>query len=456
MLQQENHNLTTKTLGAFLATHYPLVAVLLGSFLFAAPMGTYTNWDARLEFEAASSILTRGFPYVTGGLLINQPPLGFYTAAPVLAASGLDYISAVGLATVFGLGGVAMVYALGTLLYGRRTGRAASALFGLVPWHVYMSRIFLIDNQYLFLSLLFVVIGVLAIRKNSDKLVLVAGAVFALALLTKLFAVFALIPIALLIYLNRKESSFKLNRKKLLLFLLPVIATQAVWFGVFANQNFLGVYFPTDFSHPELIADPSLLFQPIIFVKSAGWLLFGAVLFSVGLAAAYRRQLKQLLRLDVVCLGTVAVILALDMFLAACLHLTVPYVSAVKYNYFALPFLCLLAASVADKGGLLIQSANSSKKARLAIALAAVGAALVFASMLENLLFLNTWTGFVSFGVDSVTYYGFDVFSAPADFNWVTPLHYLGLIFTVGAFFLPHMVSKLKHSIVMLHRILTN
>jgi len=33
-------------------------------------MGTYTNWDAQTEFEAASSVVTRGFPYVTTGLMM--------------------------------------------------------------------------------------------------------------------------------------------------------------------------------------------------------------------------------------------------------------------------------------------------------------------------------------------------------------------------------------------------
>ena len=138
-------------------------------------MGTYTNWDSQLEYEAASSVLTGGFPMLSTGFMINQPPLGFYTAAPIFQLFGLSYLNGVALATAFGLGSVALVYALGTVLYGRKTGLVASALFGLVPWHVYMSRIFLIDNQCLFWSLLFLVFGVLAVKRNSDRLVLGQG-----------------------------------------------------------------------------------------------------------------------------------------------------------------------------------------------------------------------------------------------------------------------------------------
>ncbi len=160
---------------ALMAAHYPIIGVLLGSLLVAVSTGTYTNWDAKLEFEAAQNVVTRGFPFVTTGLMINQPPLGFYMDAPVFHLLGLSYFNGVGMATAFGLGCVVLVYALGTLMYGKSTGLAAAALFGVIPWHVYLSRIFLIDNQYLFFSLLTLVIGVMAVKRNSDKLILASG-----------------------------------------------------------------------------------------------------------------------------------------------------------------------------------------------------------------------------------------------------------------------------------------
>ena len=143
--------------------------------------------------------------------MINQPPLGFYMDAPVFHAFGLSYANGVGVATAFGLGCVVLIYALGTLLYGKRTGLVAAALFGIVPWHVYMSKIFLIDNQNLFFSLLFLTTAVLAVRKNSQKLLAVAGVFFAVAFMTKLFAVFMLVPLLLMIFLQRKELEFKLT-----------------------------------------------------------------------------------------------------------------------------------------------------------------------------------------------------------------------------------------------------
>ncbi len=433
-----------KNIKSFLVVHYQFVGVLIASFLIAVSMGTYTNWDAQLEYEAVTSILTRGFPYVTTGLMINQPPLGFYTAAVVLVALGEPYLNCVGVATAFGLGCVVLLYVLGTLLYGKKTGLVASALFGLVPWHVYMSKIFLIDNQYLFLGLLFLIMGILAVKHNSEKLVVSAGVFFALAFLTKLYAVLMLIPLVLIVLLNRKESNFKLTARKVALFILPSIILQIIWFGVFANQNFFGVYFSSDFTHPELIANPTLEFLPIILSKSAGMFLFIALFLSLALSIIYRKKLAVFLRSDTASLGTVLIIMGLDMLLVVGFNLTVPYVSAIKYNYTALPFFCLLAASLADKSAVLINSIKRKKKDLLIPVLVGAGLVLLFSSMTENIIFLNGWTGFVAFGVDSVTYYGFNLFSEAVNRNILDALHQSALILIVTSIIIEPLFKGLK------------
>ena len=303
-------------------------------------MGTYTNWDAQTEFEAATSVVIKGFPYVTTGLMIDQAPLAFYMTAPILHLFGLSYVNAVSFVTALGLGSVALVYILGTLLYGKKTGLVAAALFGMVPWQVFMARIYLIDAQYLFLGLLFLILGVLAVKRKSEKLLAVSGLLFALAFLTKLFAVFLLVPLLFVVLLKGKESCFKLTPKKVLIFLIPSFILQAVWFGGFANQQFFGVYVPSDFTHPELITNPALAFLPRIFVESAGWFLPAAAVFSLVLAVSFRRLLAKTLWLDAVCAVTILAVVGVDLGLVFGRHLIVPYVSAFKYNYAALPFLC--------------------------------------------------------------------------------------------------------------------
>jgi 4-amino-4-deoxy-L-arabinose transferase-like glycosyltransferase len=447
-----------KPLKQFIKAHYPLVGVLIGSFLIAASMGTYTNWDAQLEFEAATSTVAQGFPYLSTGLMINQPPLGFYTAAAVFQLIGNSYQNAVALTTLFGVASVALVYALGTLLYSRKTGLVASALFGLIPWHVYMSRIFLIDNQYLFWSLLFLVVSVLAVRRNSDKLIAAAGVFFALALLSKVFAVFALIPMLLIVYFAEKNGTFPRSNRKLLLFALPILISQAVWYGAFAHQNFLGVCFSTDFSHPVYVSDPSLLFLGTVWGKSAGVFLFAAAAFALAFAFVYRSKLKALLRVDLICLLTVAVVAAANMFLVFGLHLTVPYVSVFKYTYMALPFLCLVAASVADKGAALLAD-EDWKNVRahwVRPILVAVGLLLVFATLLESLSFLSGWVDYASFGVDTVTYYPFNLYAQTAYRAVLQPMQYTAMALIVMSLVLPDLMGKIHQALVKFKTVLSD
>ena len=71
---------------------------------------------------------------------------------------------------------------------------------------------------------------------------------------------------------------------------------------------------------------------------------------------------------------------------------------------------------------------------------------LLFASLLESTLFLIKWLGFVSFGVDSVTYYPFNVFSGPME-GYFQVFHYAALVLVVLSLAFPFMLRGLKKSI---------
>jgi hypothetical protein len=280
--------------------------------------------------------------------------------------------------------------------------------------------------------LLALAVGILAVRRNSDKLVLLSGVVFAVALLTKLFAVFILVPLLLFYYFQKKNGSFKLTLKRALLFLVPTIMFQVIWYGGFANQNFMAVYFSSDFTHPVLVDSPSLAFWPVVLIKAAGWFMLAAVVLALALPFAFRRLFSGRLWLDVVCVVTVAAVAAANLMLVFGLHLTVPYISVVKYNYVALPFLCLLAASWADKSCRLISEGKLRSGVGVAkLVFVGVGAGLLLASLVWSVVFLVQWWGFVAFGVDSVTYYGFNTYSAPV--GGFEMLHYIGLAVLLAA-----------------------
>ncbi|MCW4000503.1 MAG: glycosyltransferase family 39 protein [Candidatus Bathyarchaeota archaeon] len=426
---------------AAIREHIQLIVVLAAVLIVYLSMGTYINWDAKTEFEAATSVVKMGFPYLSSGLIINQAPLGFYLIAPVLLISGISYPNAVGFVTAFGLGCVVLVYVLGTLLYGKKTGLVAAALFGLVPWHVFMSRVYLIDAPCLFFSLLFLVFGVLAVKQNSQRLIAASGFFFALAFLTKLFAVFLAVPLLLAVMLQRKEG-FKLTPKKALIFLAPSFILQAIWYGGFANQHFFGVYFPTDFIHPVTIPDPSLVYLPRLFVESAGWVLPVAATFSLLLAIYFRHMMPKALRMDLLCVFTILAVAAVDLVLVFGRGLLVPYVSAFKYTYAALPFLCLLAASLADKAAVLFGSGGQRWLKGL---LAAGGLLLVFASLFESTAFLNHSEPYplIDFKVDYVGhYFPFNVYTSVS--SYFAQWHYFALALIVLALASPIVLGALK------------
>lgn len=437
----------TKKIAAFLLAHYQIIGILVGTLIVLAASGTYTNWDAQTEFEAASSVVTRGFPYVSSGFMIDQAPLAFYMTAPVLLLFGLSYLNAVGFVSALGLGCVALVYALGMLLYGKRTGVVAAALFGLVPWQVFFSRTYLIDVPYLFLSLLFLLFGMWAVKRNSQKFLAVSGVLFALAFLTKLFAIFLLLPLLLVVFFKGKESGFKLSVRKVLVFLVPTFILQAVWYGGFANQHFFGVYVHSDFTHNVQIVNPSLTFLPRIVVESAGWFLPLAAVFAVLLAVAFRRSFAGKLWADVICGVTVAGILALDAGLVLGLHMLVPYVSAFKYTFAALPFLCLLAASLADKGAVLLGGAMAKRTRALKLLLVGLGLTLLLASLVESILYFNTWTDFAAFEVDSSGhYFPFNLASPALDSSFLQATHYAALALIVVCLISPLVIRGFKRA----------
>jgi 4-amino-4-deoxy-L-arabinose transferase-like glycosyltransferase len=449
-----NIELETKILRALVCEHYQLIGVLIAAAIVLASMGTYTNWDAQTEFTAASSVVTRGFPYVNSVFMINQPPFAFYMTAPVLQLLGSSYVNGVSFVTTLGLGCVALIYALGTTLYGKRTGLVTAALFGLVPWQVFMARIYLIDVQYMFLGLLFLLLGVLAVKRNSEKLLAASGTLFALAFLTKLFAIFLLVPLFLMVLLKGKDSGFKLTPRNVLIFLVPSFILQAVWFGGLANQNFWGVYIPTDFTKSAHIADPSLTFLPRIFIESAGWFLPAAAVFALVLAVGFRRLFARTMWVDAVCAAAILTVVGVDSGLVLGSHLLVPYVAAFKYNYAALPFLCLLAASLTDKCRVLIGSLGSRS---IKLVTTGFGIALVSASLLESTLFLNHSEPYplIDFKVDYVGhYFPFNVYT-PVSNNFQA-WHYAAVALIVLSILSPFILRALKWRFSLLIKILSN
>lgn len=157
---------------------------------------------------------------------MDQPPLGFYIQAVFSKAFGLSINNGTILVTLFGLGCIALVYGIGKFAYNKTTGFIASALLAFSPWHLVLSRSFLIDVPCLFFSLLSLFIGLIAVRRGPFKLFVVSGIVFAAAFNTKLYAVFILTPLLSFFFYNNPK-----NLKRMV-----------TWLGAFSIPALLASY----------------------------------------------------------------------------------------------------------------------------------------------------------------------------------------------------------------------
>ena len=351
-----------------LSGNYPLLAILIGVILVSLPLGLYQNTDTEVEFSTVQGVLKWGYPYLeVEGNLFDLPPLGFYAAALFLLIFGSTIENGVALIMLFGLASTVLVYKLGKEVYSKSTGLFAAAFFALAPWQLVLTRAFLVDAQCLFLSLVCLYFGVVAIRKDSFRLALVSGIFFAAALLTKQYAVFMLIPL-LFLYVYHRPSNPKQILLQLGAFILPAVHATLWWYNIIMGKWLLYFVQHGDFGNfnaPGVV--PSYSFMTTFLMDyGLGVFFIAATAFSLGIGVLFWKWFpKQSVVFDLVCLVTVLFVLGLNMYLGVALNLKVPYTSAIKYSYQSLPFFSLVAGSLASKSVLLLKSARKANRARI-------------------------------------------------------------------------------------------
>jgi 4-amino-4-deoxy-L-arabinose transferase-like glycosyltransferase len=326
------------------------------------------------------------------GDMINQPPLGFYIEALFFKVFGLSFGNGVALIMLFGLGCTVLVYKIGEVLYGKTTGLLAAVLFASTPWELVLSRSFLIDVQCLFFSLFCLLVGIYAIRKDSEGLFMVSGTLFALALLTKFFAIFTLIPLALFYFRYRQKNLRRIFA--VAAYFLPVLLLSFLWYDAIWGRGLLYLDSHAAFSHDDFVSVnasgvvPSYFFVgTFLLYYGLGWFFVGAVVLSLLVCLLFRKVFSRFLVFDLICLATIVCVVGVNIFLGAGLNLSFPYNNAIKYDYQSLPFFSLLAASLASKCFSLFRSAGSKRKLSklLFFSVALVGLFLLVASIFANL-----------------------------------------------------------------------
>ncbi|TRO48112.1 hypothetical protein E2P60_01715, partial [Candidatus Bathyarchaeota archaeon] len=312
-----------------------------------------------------------------------------YIQALFLTIFGATLENGIALTTMFGLASTIIVFRLGKELYSEPTGLFAAALFALTPWQLILTQAFLVDAQCLFLSLLYLYFGILAIRKESIKLATLSGVFFAAAFLTKQYAIFMLIPL-LLLYIYQRPKNPKRILSQLIAFGLPAVFSNLLWYQIILGKDLLYLFSHNDFkdlNFPEVA--PSYSFV-INFLKDYGLGVFfvAAVIFSLTIGLLFWKQVpKKTVKSDLICLITIVTIIGVDLYLAVNLNLKAPYTSAIKYIYQSLPFFSLVAASLAHKSISLIKVAKQLAKFKkaLLISVSILGIALLAASIIANM-----------------------------------------------------------------------
>jgi len=384
-----------------------LLAILIGFLLIAISMGPFQTLDTELEFDTTRSILRVGWPILPStGEILNEPPLGFYTAACFFKVFGFTMVNGANLVAFFGVGCAFAVYLIGKEFYGKLSGLFSAAFFVLAPWELYLSRAFLIDAQCLFLSLVCLYFGVKAILRDSSKLALVSGVFFAAALLTKLYAAFMLVPL-LLLFLYRRPKKPKLVLSQLVAFSVPAVYANLLWYQIFLREDlFAYVFFHNDFrdvNFPWVV--PSYAFIGNFLVNFGIGLFFVvSVVFSLSMGLLFRKHFpKNFLVFDLVCLVSLLSVLGVNMYLGVNLDLKAPYTSAVKFSYQSLPFFSLLAGSLAAKSVALLSNAVKCVKLKkfLVVSMAIVGVFFLFAPLIVNMNSANrlSTTSYIVFQV---------------------------------------------------------
>jgi hypothetical protein len=390
----EKHNIKD-----LLSRYYPLCAILIGFILISFAMGPYQTLDTELEFNTTKGVLRWGYPYLdrygepytnSYGDLFNMPPLGFYTQALFFKAFQPTVENGVALVTLFGLACIVLIYLIGKILYNQSTGVFAAAFFATAPWQLILSRAFLIDTQSLFLSLVCLYFGILAIRKDSLKLTVTSGFFFAAAFLTKQFAVFVLIPL-LLLYIYHRPKNPKQILSQLGAFSVPAIFLNLLWYQVIMGKELFYLVKHNDIRDLNFSnVVPSYAFLNNFLIDyGLGVFFVVSVIISFTVGLLFWKQIsKHIVVSDLVCLVTIVFILGLVWYLGVIVNLKAPYTSAVKYAYQSLPYFSLAAASLAIKSSSLIKSAKRSvavKKA-LFLAIGILGICLLVLPLIANVV----------------------------------------------------------------------
>jgi uncharacterized membrane protein len=191
---------------ARLARNWPLLTAVLvagaAGLVFTRALGTRTNYDEGVYLASLDAM--RSGQELGAELYTSQPPV-FYWLLRVLAAPLGSSIPGIRLAFVLlAILGVAAAITLGWRLYGPAAGVAAGALVAIGPPYATFAPTVAADVPAVALGLLSLVLVAFGLRGGDPRpWAGAAGAVLALAVLTKILAIPFVVPFVALVLAAR-------------------------------------------------------------------------------------------------------------------------------------------------------------------------------------------------------------------------------------------------------------
>jgi hypothetical protein len=126
----------------------------------------------------------------------------------------------------------------------------------------------------------------------------------------------------------------------------------------------------SDFN-PEGVVPVYSFISTFLLDEGLGYFFVAAVFTSLAVSLAFRKHFqKDTVFYDWMFAASILAVLGLNLYLGVALNLKVPYTSAIKYIYQALPWFSLIAASLTVKGASLWCSAKTSISIRMAVLVA--------------------------------------------------------------------------------------
>lgn len=190
-----------------------------------------------------------------------------------------------------------------------------------------------------------------------------------------------------------------------------------LWYQVISGIGLSSIFLHADLitQNPNIATPTPFFVTNFLISYGLGWFFIDATIASLLVCLWQRRLFRKFLPLDATCIATIICVVSVNIILGT-IDLKAPFLNAIKYDYQALPFFSLLAASLVSKSFTLVNLSRLKIKLKKIplIAVAILGLVLVAATLFYNMWYthlFSTWD-YLIFRVDPNINEGYSLFNS--------------------------------------------